>query len=78
MEGPQGSFAQYVEWVLVNYGSLFTICPAEEDTTSPNSAMDPEPGDQVHKLAPESVIKGILVEFDGMDWSSPHTHIAEV
>lgn len=43
MEGPRGSFAQYMEWVLLSCGSLFTVCPVEKDIASPNSAMDPEP-----------------------------------
>lgn len=36
---PQGNFAVFVEWVLVNNRSLFTICPTEEDVTCPT----PEP-----------------------------------
>ncbi|ROJ24392.1 hypothetical protein DPX16_20945 [Anabarilius grahami] len=39
--GPQGSIAKYVEWVLVQCGSSFTICPVEEDNASPT--LDPEP-----------------------------------
>lgn len=35
------SFAQYVEWVLVQCDSPFTACPNEEDTASPTP--DPEP-----------------------------------
>lgn len=42
-EGPQGTFAQYVEWVLLDCGSHFSICKAEkEETTSPAPAMDTE------------------------------------
>ena len=29
--GPRGNFAEYVEWVLVNCGSAYTIGPAEDD-----------------------------------------------
>ncbi|ROI27671.1 hypothetical protein DPX16_22993 [Anabarilius grahami] len=32
--GPTEDFATYVEWVLVNNNSLFTICPAEDDTST--------------------------------------------
>lgn len=39
--GPRGTFAAYLEWVLVNNVSAFTICPAEDDITCPN--LDPEP-----------------------------------
>ncbi|ROL46443.1 hypothetical protein DPX16_21627 [Anabarilius grahami] len=38
---PREDFATYVEWVLVNNGSAFTICPAEDDITSPT--LDAEP-----------------------------------
>lgn len=38
--GPWGNFAEFVEWVLVNCKSPFTISPTEEDVTSP--APDPE------------------------------------
>lgn len=31
-DDPLGNFDMCVEWVLMNYGSDFTICPAEEDT----------------------------------------------
>ncbi|ROI62437.1 hypothetical protein DPX16_5110 [Anabarilius grahami] len=34
-------FAVFVEWVLVNNGSAFTICPGEDNITSPT--LDPEP-----------------------------------
>lgn len=40
--GPWGDFAAFVEWMLVNNGSAFTICPAPEDITS--TTPDPEPG----------------------------------
>lgn len=41
-DGPRGSFAQYVEWVLLNCGSHFSICEAEEeDPVRPTHAMDP-------------------------------------
>lgn len=41
IEGSRGSFAQYVEWVLVQCDSLLTACPNEEDISSPTP--DPEP-----------------------------------
>lgn len=41
MEGPQGGFVAYVEWVLVQCGSPFTVCLADEDNTSPT--LNPEP-----------------------------------
>lgn len=39
-EGSRGSFAAFVEWVLVSNGSSFTVGPADEDATSPTP--DPE------------------------------------
>lgn len=40
-DGPQGTFAEIEEWVLMNCGSSYTICPAEEAVTIPTP--DPEP-----------------------------------
>lgn len=39
--GSWGNFAKFVEWVLVNCGSRFIICPAEEDITSPAPDLEP-------------------------------------
>lgn len=39
--GPLGSFAKYVEWVLMSCDSLFTIDLTEEEVTSP--VPNPEP-----------------------------------
>lgn len=33
--GPWGTFAEFVEWVLVNCGSPYSLCPAVEAVTSP-------------------------------------------
>lgn len=42
-DGSQGSIAQYVEWMLLNCGSHFTIYEAEEEElVSPVPAMDTE------------------------------------
>lgn len=41
IEGSRESFAQYVEWVLVQCDSLLTACPNEEDIACPTP--DPEP-----------------------------------
>lgn len=38
--GPLGNFTEFVEWMLVNDGSTFTIFPAENYT---NPTPDPEP-----------------------------------
>lgn len=35
----------------------------------PYIAPEPEPSDQVHELATSSVNEGILVEYEGMEWS---------
>lgn len=40
-DDPLGNFGMFVEWVLVNSGLDFTICPAEEDTEP--SQMPPKP-----------------------------------
>ncbi len=34
-KGPRGSFAAFVEWVLENNGLYFSVCPADEDISSP-------------------------------------------
>ncbi|KTG03694.1 hypothetical protein cypCar_00037262 [Cyprinus carpio] len=39
--GPKKDFTAFAEWVLVNCISPFTVCPAEEDFTSPTP--NPEP-----------------------------------
>ena len=38
--GPREDFAAFVEWVLEQNGSPFTVCPAEEEISSPTP--DPE------------------------------------
>lgn len=43
MEGPRGSFAAYVEWVLAQCDSLFIVCPVDEDIASPDSTPEPDP-----------------------------------
>lgn len=52
--------AAYMEWVLVNNGSAFTICPAEDDNTS--LTLDPElsqpPPTHRTDLKPESTADG--------------------
>ncbi|ROL43074.1 hypothetical protein DPX16_9150 [Anabarilius grahami] len=56
VEGPRGSFVKCVERVLVKCDSLFTVCLAYEDNTSPTP--DPEPSQfsamptMEHKLEP--------------------------
>lgn len=41
--GPRGSFAEFVEWVLVNCGSAYTIDPTEDDIViSPTLNTPPE------------------------------------
>lgn len=39
--GPLGSFAEFVEWVLVCNDSPYTVCPAEEELTSPTPTPAP-------------------------------------
>ncbi|ROL03931.1 hypothetical protein DPX16_23366 [Anabarilius grahami] len=41
IKGSRRSFAQYVEWVLVQCDSLLTACPNEEDIASPTPAPEP-------------------------------------
>lgn len=43
-----GNFTAYVQWVLVNCGSSFTVCAVDEDVISPT--LDPEPSKQPAKL----------------------------
>lgn len=43
IEGPRGSFTAYVEWVLAQCDSLFTVCPVDEDIASPDSTPEPDP-----------------------------------
>lgn len=41
--GPRGSFTEFIEWVLVNCGSAYTIGPAEDDiVTNPSLNTPPE------------------------------------
>lgn len=40
VDGPRGSFTEYVEWLLVLNDSPFTVCPVDADITNPTS--DPE------------------------------------
>lgn len=52
VDGPRGSFAEYVELVLLRFESPFTICHTVEDNASPT--LDPEPSQPAAKQ-PESI-----------------------
>ncbi len=59
--GPKEEFAAFVEWVLVNCGSHFTIGTAEEEFTS---------------VTPCDTM-GILMEIEGLEGSPAHTPATE-
>lgn len=59
MNGPKEDFAAFVEWVLVNNGLLFTVCPAEEDFTSPTTDPGPsQPSRHYTEHLPEPTTDG--------------------
>ncbi|ROL51854.1 hypothetical protein DPX16_19373 [Anabarilius grahami] len=55
--GPRKDFAAFVEWVLVNNNSPFTICPAEEDF-----ATSPTPLPETNQSPPASDTTEMLFE----------------
>ncbi|ROL53998.1 hypothetical protein DPX16_15596, partial [Anabarilius grahami] len=56
VDGPRGDFAAYVEWVLVNNESPFTICLTEESPTpDPEpSQPPPHPGQRLCQSPPQT------------------------
>lgn len=63
-DGPKEDFAAFVEWVLVNNNSPFTIGPAEDDSISsptpplPETSLPPPASDVTEKLHVSTADRG--------------------
>lgn len=74
--------AKYVEWVLVQCSSHFTVCPVEEDLAHSGPSAQPavshcRNGTQAQHGVCTGVQAGNSVHHS-MNWSPTHTPLAEV
>ncbi len=61
INGPRGSFAEYVEWVLAVFGLPFTVCLTGEDPASPTPPPETsQPSSRCTEQLPEPTADGEL------------------
>ncbi len=82
-EGPQVSFADYVEWVLVSCGSACTVDDDASPTPNPMPSQSPpcheewQPEPLMPVTTVSSIAEGVLRECEGMDASAAHPPTTE-